>query len=52
METIKQEKNLAAAALGKLGGNARAKSLSQEKRSEIARHAIQTRWKKIKEQRN
>lgn len=43
-------KNPAAVALGKLGGlkggKARAKSLSPEKRAEIARKAAETRWKK------
>lgn len=50
METIKKEKNPAAIALGKLGGNAHAKKMTKEERSASARHAIQTRWKKIKEQ--
>ena len=31
---------------GKKGGNARAQTLSQEERSEIARVAAQARWKK------
>ncbi len=44
--------NPAAVALGKLGGKARAKKLSKERRSEIARLAIQTRWKKFKEKQN
>lgn len=43
-------KNPAAVALGRLGGQkggpARAAALSSEKRSEIARRAAQTRWKK------
>lgn len=34
----------AAATLGKLGGNARAVSLSGERRREIARKAAKTRW--------
>ena len=42
----------AARALGKLGaskgGNARAKSLSPERRTEIARKAVKTRWEKTK----
>lgn len=42
-------KNPAAVALGRLGGlkggNARAKSLSAKKRSEIAKKAAETRWK-------
>lgn len=44
-------KNPAAVALGKLGrpkgGRARAKALSAERRSEIARKAAATRWKRI-----
>lgn len=36
----------AAAALGKRGGKARAKSLTPEQRSEIARIAAEARWKK------
>jgi len=47
----KREKNPAAVALGKLGGlkggSARAKSLTPEMRTEIARKAAQTRWKKL-----
>ena len=41
-------KNEAAKALGKLGGQARAKKLSKRKRSEIARAAAQKRWSKNK----
>jgi hypothetical protein len=37
-------KSEAAAELGKLGGAARAKSLSAKKRSEIARKAAAKRW--------
>ncbi len=33
---------------GKKGGLARAKALSPERRSEIARLAVQARWKKAK----
>lgn len=44
------DKNPAAVALGRLGGlkggKARAKSLSPEKRAEIARAAAKKRWKK------
>jgi hypothetical protein len=47
-----QEKNPAAVALGRLGGlkggNARAKKLTSEQRSEIARLAAHARWKKSK----
>ena len=43
-------KNPAAVALGRLGGlkggKARAKKLSKERRSEIARNAAKARWKK------
>lgn len=35
----------AAAQLGKLGGTARAKSLSKKRRSEIAKQAAAKRWK-------
>lgn len=44
-----KEKNAAAVALGKIGGKiggpARARSLTKEQRSEIARHAAISRWK-------
>ena len=39
-------KNREAIALGKLGGTARAKSLSTERRAEIARKAAVKRWSK------
>ncbi len=39
-----QGKNPAAVAMGKLGGAARAKSLSKRKRAEIAKKAAKTRW--------
>ena len=38
-------KNKAAQALGRLGGKARAKKLSKERRAEIARKAAASRWK-------
>lgn len=38
-------KNKAAAELGRKGGKARAKSMSAEKRKEIARKAAASRWK-------
>jgi hypothetical protein len=41
-----QGKDPAAAALGRKGGAARAKSLSAKKRAEIAKKAAQTRWGK------
>ena len=40
------EKSAAAAELGLKGGAARAKSMSPEKRAEIARKAAASRWKK------
>ncbi len=47
-ETTEDGKNPAAVALGRLGGKkggpARAKKLSAEKRSEIARNAAKKRW--------
>jgi len=47
-----KKKNLAAVALGRLGGlkggAARAKVLTPEQRSEIARRAVMARWKKEK----
>jgi hypothetical protein len=39
-------KNAAAVALGRRGGLARAKALSLKKRTEIARRAARSRWKK------
>jgi len=41
-------KNKYAAALGKKGGKARAKSLSAQQRSEGARQAVLARWAKAK----
>jgi hypothetical protein len=40
-----QGKNPAAVALGKKGGAARAKSMSPERRKEIAQEAAKKRWK-------
>ncbi|HEY0460540.1 MAG TPA: hypothetical protein VGC97_15495 [Pyrinomonadaceae bacterium] len=49
-EKEKPQKNPAAVALGrlggKIGGKARAAKLTPEERSEIAKKAAQTRWKK------
>src|SRR5215203_3368027 len=42
----KPEKNAAAAELGRKGGAARAKSMSPDKRAEIARKAAESCWKK------
>ena len=39
-------KNKAAQALGRLGGKARAKKLTSEQRSEIAKKAAAKRWEK------
>jgi hypothetical protein len=48
----KKKKNPSAVALGRLGGlkggKARAEKLSPARRSEIAREAVLTRWKKRK----
>ena len=41
----KPGKNEAAAALGRLGGQARAKKLGKKRRAEIARKAALSRWK-------
>ena len=41
-----QGKDPAAAALGRKGGTARAKTMTAERRAEIARKAAQKRWKK------
>ena len=38
-------KNKAAQALGRMGGQARAKILSKKRRAEIARRAAKVRWK-------
>lgn len=50
--TSKKKKNPAAVALGKLGaskgGKARARKLSAKRRKEIARNAIEARWKKYR----
>lgn len=42
----KPGKNEAAAALGRLGGKARAKKLGKKRRTDIARKAASVRWKK------
>ena len=44
-DTSDDGKNKAAQALGKLGGAARAKSMTAKRRKEIAKKAAQTRWK-------
>lgn len=40
----KPVKNAAAAELGRMGGQARAKSLSKKRRAEIAKKAAKARW--------
>jgi hypothetical protein len=46
-ETITEDgKNAAAVALGRMGGNARAKGMSAKKRKEIAKAAAKKRWAK------
>lgn len=53
MSSKKKKRNPAAVALGKLGaskgGIARAKKLSPEERSAIARKAVLVRWSKSRE---
>lgn len=44
-ETV-PEKNPAAVALGRMGGKARAASLTKKKRAEIAKNAAKARWGK------
>lgn len=50
-EPTEPQKNPAAVALGRLGGKkggpARAKKLSKEKRSELAKRATQARWSRV-----
>jgi len=46
--TTKKEKNPHAVALGRRGGKARLQKLTPERRSEIARKAVLTRWAKHK----
>ena len=44
--TTDDGKNAAAVALGRMGGRARAASMTAKKRSEIAKKAAQSRWGK------
>ncbi|WP_244482237.1 RNA-binding protein [Bradyrhizobium pachyrhizi] len=44
--TTEDGKNAAAVALGRLGGKKRAEGLSPQKRSEIAKKAAKSRWKR------
>jgi general stress protein YciG len=46
--TTKKEKDPHAVALGRKGGKARLQKLTPERRSEIARKAVLTRWAKHK----
>ena len=43
------KKSTTVAAAGSLGGKARAKSLTAKQRSDIARHAITTRWERVRQ---
>lgn len=45
--TADDGKNKAAQELGRMGGKARAKSLSAKRRKEIAKRAAKARWKEI-----
>jgi type III secretion system FlhB-like substrate exporter len=45
----KKKKNSAAVALGKLGGNARASTITAERKAEIAKLAVAARWPNRKE---
>lgn len=45
-DTVDDGKDTAAAALGRKGGKARAKGLTDEQRREIARLGAEARWKK------
>jgi hypothetical protein len=42
--TTEDGKNAAAVALGRMGGQARAKGLSKKRKKEIAQKAAKTRW--------
>jgi hypothetical protein len=42
--TAEEGKNAAAVALGRMGGKARAKSLSKRRRAEISKNAAKLRW--------
>lgn len=42
--TTEDGKNAAAVALGRMGGKARAESMTAKKRSEIAKKAAKSRW--------
>jgi hypothetical protein len=48
--TREKEKNPHAVALGRKGGKARLQKITPERRSEIARKAVMTRWAKLKQQ--
>jgi hypothetical protein len=44
--TTDDGKNAAAVALGRMGGKARAESMTAKRRKEIAKHAAAARWSK------
>ena len=46
VDEVDDEKDVAAVALGRKGGNARAAKLTKEQREEAARLAAQARWRK------
>jgi len=46
---VEDDKDLAAVAMGRKGGKARASKLTKEQRSDIAKKAAQSRWKKSSE---
>jgi hypothetical protein len=48
MATKKKASSELSKALGRLGGEARAKSLSKKQRSDAARRAVQARWRRAK----
>lgn len=45
-DIVEDGKDAAAVSLGKRGGKARAKSLTEEQRREMGRMAVEARWKK------
>jgi hypothetical protein len=46
--TTDDGKNAAAVALGRMGGQARAKTMTAKRRKEVAAKAAEARWKKAK----
>ena len=49
MPRMAKRKNPNAVALGKKGGEARAKCMSAKERSESARKAVEARWERVKQ---